>query len=151
MYWRRARAWRREAARIACGLALGAGVLALGCGGDGGSAGGDAPADRDNDAPNPAVAASLKGASECVWVPVTECRSGIAIGDWCGSGFYAATLQSCDDVGGSLSSVTAIYASFQLGGCDPCVRHTMNVSADAVECCPDGVPGTPVTEEEGAL
>jgi hypothetical protein len=138
-----ARAWGRGVARSARWVA---GVIVLGCGGGAGTGEGDDPDRGASDAPNPAVAASLTGASECVWVKVSECRSSVGLGDWCGSGFYAATLQSCADVGGSLSSVTDIYASFRVGGCSPCVRQTMNVSAEAVECCPDGVPGTAVPE-----
>jgi hypothetical protein len=140
-------AWRRSAGRIARWVVMGAGVIALGCGGNGGAAGSDAAGPGGSDAPGPAGTASFGSAGECVWVKVAECRSRVAIGDWCGAGFYPATLQSCPDTGGSLSSVTAIYSSFPLGGCDPCVRHPMNVSADAVECCPDGVPGTPVPDE----
>jgi hypothetical protein len=126
---------------------VGVGVIVLGCGGDAGTAGSDAPDPTESNAASPAVEALLAGASECVWVPVTECHSSIALGDWCGAGFYTATLQSCPDVGSTLSSVTPIYSSFRLGGCSPCVRHTMRASVDRIECCPDGVSGTPVPEE----
>ncbi|MET0412702.1 MAG: hypothetical protein ABW217_15470 [Polyangiaceae bacterium] len=138
---------RQRAGRIARWVVIGVGVIVLGCGGDAGTGGADAPDPTESNAAAPAVGALLAGASECVWVPVTECRSSIALGDWCGTGFYTATLQSCPDVGSTLSSVTAIYSSFRLGGCSPCVRHTMHVSVDAVECCPDGIPGTPVPDE----
>ena len=128
---------------------MGAGLIALGCGGNAGSDGSDAPGAADNDAPSPAARALLDSTGECVWVKVAECRSDLTIGDWCGAGFYAATLQRCPDVGGSLFSASGIYESLPLNGCRPaCVTDLMHVNLDAVECCPDGIPGTPVPEEE---
>lgn len=157
--WRHS-AWRRcgaryGAARVARWLARGAGVIVIGCGGNAGTdsdapspAGSDATEPASGDAPSPAGRASLLSADECVWMKVTECNSRIEVQDWCGAGFYAATLQRCPDAGGSTFRASGIYPSLQLSACRPdCISNLMHISLDAIECCPDGVPGTPVPDE----
>lgn len=147
MYRERTRASQRGLARSARWIALGVSVIVLSCSGDA-ETDGDTPDPADGNAPNAARRAPLGKAGECIWVKVAECSSRVTIADWCGPGFYAATLQRCPDVGGSLFSVSDFYSSLQATGCRPtCPTDLTHVTLDAVECCADGIPGTPVPDE----
>jgi hypothetical protein len=162
------------------GIGIGACIFVLGCGGSArdtktraaqsaapGAEGGalddiDSPApsapmaetSSSFDEPSPTssdgAAPTVPKQQDCAWEEILECSSRVAINDWCGDGFYAATLQRCSDLGAGLFSVNngGNYGTFLLNGCPPaCATDSMHVTWGNIECCPEGVPGTAVPEE----